>query len=57
MDAKTTLKKIYVKPVVKSKQIELPVMACTCTSTTGQNLSSFLGLATSSFNGEPGHTH
>lgn len=49
MEEKTTVKKTYLKPVVESKRIELPVMACTCTGS--GSLQSFLALATSNFTG------
>jgi hypothetical protein len=53
MEEKTSAKKPYIKPVVKSKLIELPVMACACSSG-GGSFQSFIALATNSW---AGHEH
>lgn len=48
MDTIKTQKKVYKKPSIASKQVDLPVMACTCSGS--GSLSSFLQLATNNFN-------
>ena len=42
------VKRIYEKPVIKSKKVYIPTPMCTCTST-GGGLGSFIQLATNNF--------
>jgi len=47
------VKRIYEKPVIKSKKVDLPTAMCTCNSTPGMGQGSFLNLALGSFLGGP----